>query len=751
MGAIDTAASSSLETETFTSSMEYDALSRPTSIIRPDSSEILPIYNEAGMLESVDVKIRGAATATTFISDINYNEKGQRTKIIYGNGARTKYTYNTQNFRLSRILTTRNSGADILQDLNYYFDPVGNITEMQDDAQQTHYFQNSVVSPNGKYEYDALYRLTKATGREHYGQGQIGNSDFPVNTPVPQNNNATAVENYTESYEYDEIGNILKLIHQATSGNWTRGYHYDTSTSNHLLKTSVPGDTIGTPATYSASYTHDAHGNMTSMPHLSSMIWDYQDRLREVDLGGGGTAWYVYDAQGTRVRKVIENGTLKKDRIYLDEINEYYREYISGSKDYERETLHIMDDRKRLAIVETKTWDSGSAVVTPSPVIRYQFDNHLGSASLELDTSANIISYDETACGSRSPLKTNRHTEQYHPFGTSSYRLGSSVSEVSLKRYRYVGKERDDESGLYYYGARYYAAWLCRFVSVDPLKDDYPYYTPFQYAGNKPITFIDLDGLEEEKVESTEPKILFWDAARDEASIPYHVREKLLKFSQEAGLVSIRVNRVSSSPEKQVTVMFNDLEDGTEDSYLLPGQKVQKVYRTMKADSTHDYSNDQIKAAMLQKMIEVGPSKVSNHVQDDEILAVDISISQIPVEKREAFEKVILKAEEMGEVERILYPGNNSNEDAYHIEFKKKSITELLEDDLNLYESLLEYFLEDLMVNEQKMIEINDQYSLNPTKELKKELDETIDEQALLIDNINYIRNEIRAIKNELQ
>ena len=49
---------------------------------------------------------------------------------------------------------------------------------------------------------------------------------------------------------------------------------------------------------------------------------------------------------------------------------------------------------------------------------------------------------------------------------------------------------------MYYYGARYYAAWLCRFISTDPLKDDYPYYTSYQYAGNKPINSIDVDGLE---------------------------------------------------------------------------------------------------------------------------------------------------------------------------------------------------------------------------------------------------------------
>ncbi|MCE1169703.1 MAG: hypothetical protein LWX70_16610, partial [Sphingobacteriia bacterium] len=62
---------------------------------------------------------------------------------------------------------------------------------------------------------------------------------------------------------------------------------------------------------------------------------------------------------------------------------------------------------------------------------------------------------------------------------------------------------RDEETGLYYYGARYYAAWLCRFVSVDPLQFKYPHYTPYQYAGNKPVSYIDLDGLEEAKNEES--------------------------------------------------------------------------------------------------------------------------------------------------------------------------------------------------------------------------------------------------------
>jgi RHS repeat-associated protein len=222
------------------------------------------------------------------------------------------------------------------------------------------------------------------------------------------------------------------------------------------------------------------------------MAWDCKDQLQEVDLGGGGTAYYVYDAGGERVRKVIEKtGGIVEERIYLGGF-EIYRKTISGTLNFERETLRISDDRKAICDIETKTVENGTVISSPVSNIRYQYDNHLGSASLELDSSANIVSY-----------------EEYHPFGTTSYRSGRTETEVSLKRYKYVGKERDEETGLYYYGARYYAGWIARFVSVDPLQHKYPYYTPFQYAGNKPVSYIDLDGLEEWKVgvQSTQSNI----------------------------------------------------------------------------------------------------------------------------------------------------------------------------------------------------------------------------------------------------
>lgn len=87
-----------LESETFTTVTAYDALNRATSIRNPHNSsipasEILPSYNEASLLENVDVKLRGATTATSFVRDIDYDAKGLRERIQYGNGSTTGYTY----------------------------------------------------------------------------------------------------------------------------------------------------------------------------------------------------------------------------------------------------------------------------------------------------------------------------------------------------------------------------------------------------------------------------------------------------------------------------------------------------------------------------------------------------------------------------------------------------------------------------------------------------------------------------------
>ena len=463
---LDWSGSPTLESETHTKTITYNALDLPVKETLPDNTVIKTGYDAGGFFHDKEADLMGTGTFDTYITSVTYNARGQRKKIQYGNGAQTKHEYDPETFRLTRLLSTRNSGSDILQDEKYTFDAVGNIVEVVDNAQQNLYFSNTVVSPSNKYYYDAIYRLKKATGREHPGQGPHDNGDYPIND-LPHPNQTDVLERYTEDYEYDEVGNILKITHSAGSNNWTKNYDYQSS-NNYL--TGFNGTT---------HFTYDDHGNITSMPHLTTMTWDYADNLREVDLSGGGTAYYVYDSSGQRVRKVVVNSGFEKDRKYLDEY-ELYREIQNGSKQKERSTVQIMDQDKLLTNNDILTFDNGSPLSNPDITKRYQIGNHIDSISIELDDGANLITY-----------------EEYFPFGKSSFRSGRSDSEVKLKRYRFTSKERDEETGLYYFGARYYAGWIGRFVSKDPMESQNPGKTPYHYASNNPVNNTDPTGGQE--------------------------------------------------------------------------------------------------------------------------------------------------------------------------------------------------------------------------------------------------------------
>jgi RHS repeat-associated protein len=447
----------------------YDALDRDFQRVTPDNTVVRHQYNETGLLEQVDVNLRGELlngqpTWTPFISNIDYNPKGQRTLIQYGNNVSTTFAYDPDTFRLVRQQTWRVGVA--LQDLQYYYDLIGNVTSVRDNAQQTVFFRNQRVEPSNDYTYDPIYRLIKASGREHLGQINGPNPPAPIDTfhtNLEQPGDGKALGTYVETYTYDSVGNILSVQHRGSDPihpGWTRTYSYNemsqtesSKVSNRLSSTTVAGST--------AVYGYDAHGNMT-MPHLSLMEWDCKDQLHATaaqNVNPGSTpetTWYVYNSDHKRVRKVTEryspNGeipTRLKERLYLNDF-EVYRVYdVDGiTVNLERVTLNVMENQQCIALVETRTL--GDEPDIPQRLNRYQFSNNIDSVCLELDDQAQIISY-----------------EEYTPYGSTSYQAVRSKTEAP-KRYRYTRKEQDDESGLYYYGMRYYAGWLGRWTSCDP-------------------------------------------------------------------------------------------------------------------------------------------------------------------------------------------------------------------------------------------------------------------------------------------
>lgn len=212
--------------------------------------------------------------------------------------------------------------------------------------------------------------------------------------------------------------------------------------------------------------------------HLSVMDWNAQNELQKTTRIISTDTFYTYFnySGGQRIRKVWEKpGGLREERIYLGSF-EIYRKYSGSTKTLERTTVHISDDTGRIAMLEVRTMGSDSSAGT---LKRYIYSNHLSTTSLELDDTAAIISY-----------------EEYHPYGTTAYQAMNASINAVAKRYRYTGKERDEETGLYYHGTMYYIPWIARWSAVDPLESDFAGMSPYNYGFNNPIIWQDVDGMQ---------------------------------------------------------------------------------------------------------------------------------------------------------------------------------------------------------------------------------------------------------------
>lgn len=449
----------------------FDAINRTVEVTSTDGSVTRNFYNDSGLLERVEVCTPGGGDFQPYVDHIEYNARGQRQWIQYSNKVRTTSTYHPLTYYLESIVTHRGRlsfpteyGSDSfqrdqVQSLEYTYDPIGNIVHIQDNAQQRIFFRNQCVDPSTENTYDAVYRLIRSSGREHLGQRKQDSRNH--------RNDGTAMARYTESYQYDSCGNMLSLRHESadpTHGTWTRHYDYleRSQIEPETFSNRLSGTTCGGSST-NISYDGEEGlaGNITSMSTIPSMRWDPRNNLkataRQAVREGltPETTFYRYDGRGYRVRKVTERQrateekpTVLKQRYYLGNYEIFCKYGGDGqTKSLEIQTLRTMDDEKCITIRETRTIGD-----TPGPgeLLRYQLSNHQGSVSIELDSNAQLLTY-----------------EEYSPYGETTYSATQGTIETP-KRYQYSGKELDSESGLYYYGARYYVPYLCRWISCDP-------------------------------------------------------------------------------------------------------------------------------------------------------------------------------------------------------------------------------------------------------------------------------------------
>jgi hypothetical protein len=239
---------------------------------------------------------------------------------------------------------------------NQRFDFKGNLLEVTRQLTQTYAasvinwavetLSDEVLIFTQRTEYDALYRLIEARGRENYHATEA--TDQFEATPFPFPTADLALRNYRQFYTYDAVGNIEQMRHVADRGSWTRNYEY-AEENNRLIRTTTnnPSKTV--------EYRYDTHGSMLNLnrtPDEYRLRWDYRDMVHSANLGGGGQVFYNYDAGKQRSRKRIERqGNTVEERLYLGGM-ELYRRWLGDNLVEEIETHHLFVDEQRVLMVE---------------------------------------------------------------------------------------------------------------------------------------------------------------------------------------------------------------------------------------------------------------------------------------------------------------------------------------------------------------------------------------------------------------
>jgi RHS repeat-associated protein len=322
------------------------------------------------------------------------------------------------------------------------------------------------------------YDLTACGATNH-----TDNNGNPRATVFWYGNGGTSVSaSFNETFAYDGVNRLTGVV---DNGGWSRYFAYDQYSNMWLCGWPGIAPNGAAPAATYCSKTpselfdtanqiigrsYDGAGNMASLMG-SNFSYDAENRITTAVQPGIGTVTYTYDGDGRRVMKAVSTGL---------------------------QTVYVYDIGGKLVA----EYSSGAVSVPPCHTCFLSTD-HLGSTRLVTDENGNTVS---------------RH--DYIPFGeeiqaNSGGRDGTFGAQDFVNQ-KFTGKERDQETGLDYFGARYYGSALGRFTSPDEFKGGFdnlngqPAFSPgpigyadlsdpqtlnmYVYTRNNPLRYTDPDG-----------------------------------------------------------------------------------------------------------------------------------------------------------------------------------------------------------------------------------------------------------------
>ena len=512
--------------ESTTAVMSYvsDYLGRMQKIVYPDTEVIRYGYDEGGQV--VSITGTSAGLVTEYVRDIGYDEYGQRVFIEYGNGVKTEYTYDKARRWLDTIRTPKD--METYQNIEYSFDKVGNVLGYKNDT--TYY------STEQNYSYDGLYQLTEAQGtsinkpygyvdytsnyKQTFGFDSLGMGNMTAKISSVHNNPDRLLGeniNYSLEYEYDQnYAHRVKRI-----GN--RYYSYDEN-GNVILEQDEPITTqdeqryeiheLGENlygVEYGWALENEEEQNKVGSSGIYKRRYRWNERnLMQESSENRQSVYYRYGADGQRALK----SSNQSETLYFNTM--WSRLHNSSAYNTERESKHIYLGSERLV---TRTNGAGTQGNTYTAQVStyYYHSDHLGSAQLITDTEGK--EYERI---------------EYTPYG--DYWIEKRAPENKTLPFKFTGKERDEETGLYYYGARYLDPRTGRWLSADPAVGEYIPMAPvndeakkynqnlpgmggiyntvnfhlYHYAGNNPVKYTDPTGKADRKNHFTVEEVYFW-------------------------------------------------------------------------------------------------------------------------------------------------------------------------------------------------------------------------------------------------
>ena len=429
---------------TYTSEFEYDSWNRIQKMIYPDGEVVDYAYYANGELKAITGEKDGITYP--YLVETGYNANGQTAFRKLGNGSEQRYFYDKKN-RLQ--LATLHIGSEKISENTYNYDKVDNITGINDNNT---YYQ--------AYIYDELNRLIGAKGSDNDTRG--------------------VRSDYSMTMEYNKMSSPV-VFNQSISTEKGINFTNNTYLYNQESQPNAPiqiGD---------MHYTYDAAGNPTSILDASGMgrdlEWNADNQLRSiVDTKEGLFHSYAYDHSGERILKrygTAQNAYYNgKDMGTLHDFGESYSAYASAYfvENNNGYTKHYYAGATRLVSKLGEGYYDNNELVSTGKEEKEQyfyFQDHLGSSTYITNLNGEIAQY-----------------SAYTPYG-EMFREYRNVTP-----YRFNGKELDTETGLYYYGARYYNPSTALWLGVDPLASKYPGVSPYAFCFSNPINFIDFNGEE---------------------------------------------------------------------------------------------------------------------------------------------------------------------------------------------------------------------------------------------------------------